>query len=68
MRPMLWVLISIIGAYINLYSDNVEEAFELLGNFIDTDNITANISGTYCYCKPCVEDELFSNCDQGIVQ
>ena len=50
-------------AHINLYSGQVEGAFELFGNSIETNSITANISGSNCDHGPCVEDELLSNCD-----
>ena len=53
------------GAYTNLYCGQIEEAFGLFGNFIDTDNINANISGSHCDHKSCVDDELLSNCDTG---
>ena len=51
------------GAHTNLYSGQVEVAFGLFGNSINTGNITANISGSNCDHKSCVEDELLSNCD-----
>ena len=44
-------------------SGQMEGAFGLFGNSIDTGTINVNISGSYCYHKSCVEEELFSNCD-----
>ena len=42
----------------NLHAGQVERAFGLLGNSIDTGNITANISGSNCYIhETCLEDE-----------
>ena len=37
-----------IGVHTNLYSGQVEGAFGLFGNSIDTGSITANISGSNC--------------------
>ena len=51
------------GAHTNLYSGQVEGAFELFGNSIDIGNIIVNISGSNCDHKSYVEDELLSNCD-----
>ena len=51
------------GAYTNLYSDQVEEAFGLFGNSRNTDNSTANICGFTCDHKSCVEDKLLPDCD-----
>ena len=51
------------GDHTNLYSGQVEGAFGLFGNSIDTGNIIANISGPNCDHKSCVDDELLSNCD-----
>ena len=51
------------GAHTNLYSGQLEGAFALCGNSIDTGNITANISNSKCDHESCVEDELLSNCD-----
>ena len=51
------------GAHINLYSGQVEGAFGLFGNSINTGNITDNISGSNCDHEFCVEDELLSNID-----
>ena len=44
----------------NLYSGQVEGAFVLFGNFINTGIITANISCSKCDHKSCVEDVLLS--------
>ena len=49
-------------AHTNLYSIHIEGAFGLIGNFIDTGNITANINSSNCDHESCVEDELLSNC------
>ena len=51
------------GAHTNLYSGQVEGAFGLFGNSINTGNITVNISGSNCDHESCVEDELLSDCD-----
>ena len=45
------------------HKNQVKGAFELFGNSINTGNITANISGSNCDHKSCVEDELLSYCD-----
>ena len=50
-------------AHTNLYSGQVGGAFGLFGNFIDTGNITANISSSHCDHESCIDDELLSNCD-----
>ena len=46
-----------------LYSGQVEGPCGLFGNFIDTGNIAANISGSNCDHIYHVEEELLSNCD-----
>ena len=50
-------------AHTNLYSGQIEGAFGLFGNSIDTCTITAIISGYNCDHKSCVEEELLYNCD-----
>ena len=50
-------------AHTNLYSGQVEGAFGLFGNSINTGDITANIRATNCDHKSSVEVELLSNCD-----
>ena len=51
------------GVHIYLYSGQVEGAFGLIYPFIDTGNITANISCFNCDHESCIEDEWLSNCD-----
>ena len=51
------------GAHTHLYSGQVEGAFGLFSNSINTGNITANISGSNCDHKSCDQAELLSNCD-----
>ena len=41
----------------NLYSGQVERAFQLFGNSIETGNITANINNSKCDHESCDEDE-----------
>ena len=50
-------------AYKKLYSDQVEEAFGLFGNSIDTVNTVARISCSNCDHRSWDEDEFFSNYD-----
>ena len=45
------------GPYTNLYSGQAGEAFGLFGNSIDTCNIAANIIGSNCYHRSCVEGD-----------
>ena len=52
-----------ILVHTNLYSGQVEGAFGLFGNSIDTDKINVNISDSNCDHESSVEDVLFSNCD-----
>ena len=47
------------GAHKNLSSDQVERAFGLFRNSIDTGNITANVNGSNCYHESWFEDEYF---------
>ena len=58
---MIWRMIT--GTHTNLYSGQIEEAFGLFSNSIDTGNITVNISVSNCDHESCIEDELLSNCD-----
>ena len=51
------------GTHTNLYPGQVQGAFGLFGNSIDTGNNTANISGSICDYESCVWDELLSHCD-----
>ena len=50
-------------AHKTLYSGQVERAYGLFSNFIDTGNIAANISDSNCDHIYSVEDELLSNFD-----
>ena len=50
-------------AHTNLYSGQVEGPFGLFGNSIYASYIIANISGSNCDHKSCIEDESLSNCD-----
>ena len=51
------------GVHTSLYSGQIERAFGLFGNSIDTGHITANISGSNFDYESCVEDELLLTCD-----